>query len=185
MPAARSSATMSSSPRPKSRTSGSATSKSTVSSSPRPVSRSTAAAAPAAKAAPAGFQSRSQGTGGNADKAKAATPSKVTSATPRPTAPPVAGPATPIPPNRGDTPSPAPGSNPNLPADSVQASRGDRRADRTLIDALQQPGASRSAQKYRGTVLSSVHKLPADPSKSAKTLQQFNGPRGQRMTLGA
>jgi hypothetical protein len=176
---------MNSSPRPQSRTSNSSTKKSSgVTSSPRPQSRTSAPAAPAksqsfTSSRAAGSNQDNQGQG-----AKTA-PKRPTSGSPGAPPPQQVGPGTPIPPNRGDTPSPAPGSNPNLPADSVQASRGDRRADRTLIDALQQPGASRSAQKYRGTVLSSVYKLPADPSKSAKTLQQFNGPRGQRMTLGA
>lgn len=186
MPAPRPSATMNSSPRPQSRTSNSSSSK--VTSSPRPVSRSTATSAkPSATQArsnPGPTQSQS-----NRDNQGQTTPAKrVKPTTANPGTPPVPGdvtPGTPIPPDRGGSPGPAPGSNPNLPADSVQASRGDRRADRTLIDALQQPGASRSAQKYRGTVLSSVYKLPADPAKSAQTLQQFNGPRGQRMTLGA
>jgi hypothetical protein len=42
----------------------------------------------------------------------------------------------------------------------------------TLIDAINQPTAQRSAQKYKGSVLASVYKLPADGAKSAKTLQR-------------
>lgn len=82
------------------------------------------------------------------------------------------------------TQAPVTSANPNLPADKVQADRGQRR-EFSLIDAIQQSGASRSAQKYKGSVLSAVYKLPTNPARAAETLQQFNGPRGQRMTLGA
>ena len=95
--------------------------------------------------------------------------------------------APPIVPRAPDIPAsmaPVTSANPNLPADRMQAERGNRR-DLSLIDAIQQPGASRSAQKYRGSVLSAVYRLPTDPANAAKTLQQFNGPRGQRMTLGS
>jgi hypothetical protein len=73
----------------------------------------------------------------------------------------------------------------NLPADQVEADRGSKRPDRTLLDAIREPGANRSAQKYKGTVLSSVYKLPVDGAAAAKTLQQFNGPRGSKTMLGA
>lgn len=80
---------------------------------------------------------------------------------------------------------PAPSNPAQLPADKVEAERGVKRPDRTLLDALNQPTASRDAKKYKGGVLASVYNLPVDGTKSAKTLQQFNGPRGSRMTLGA
>ena len=105
----------------------------------------------------------------------------------------VANPA-PIPPRAPDQPAtPAPiapngdkkPNSPKLPVDAVEAERGNKRPDRTLIDALNQPTAQRTAQKYKGSVLASVYKLPVDGTKSAKTLQQFNGPRGQKTTLGA
>jgi hypothetical protein len=179
------SSSMASSPRPKANPRNEASSSSSpraTTSSPRPKANPTLAAAakPAASApksapaSPLGKDNQGQGLN-NATSAKPGT---------RPPIPPK--------PPAGQTPgdpvdnrapdNPAAARNPNLPADSVQASRGERR---TLIDALQEPGANRSAQKYRGSVLSSVYKLPANPANTAKTLQQFNGPRGQRMTLGA
>jgi hypothetical protein len=107
--------------------------------------------------------------------------------TDRPTTPIVEPDLRPPQPRDPDIPPPPP-SRPNpdveLPDDRVEARRGERRADRTLIDALRSPGTNRSSQSYRGTVLSSVYRLPADGQASARTLQQFNGPRGQRMTLG-
>lgn len=78
----------------------------------------------------------------------------------------------------------APEVNPQLPSDKVTADRGDRRPDMSLLDALDQPTADRSGKKYKGTVLGSVYRLPTDPARAAQTLQQFNGPRGQRMSLG-
>ncbi len=183
MPAPRSSATISSSPRPKANPRNTPA-QSSVSSSPRPVSRSTAptAKAPGSLASTGRYNSNIEDT--SDDNRTPPKPRPIVPTTANPGQPPQQqGPGDPI--TGPKEPGPAPGVNPNLPADSVQASRGERRPDRTLIDALQQPGASRKAEKYRGTVLSAVYRMPADPSKAAQTLQQFNGPRGSRMTLGA
>lgn len=88
--------------------------------------------------------------------------------------------AAPIAPNAGAPNAGAP--NVQLPTDPVQARRGDKRADRTLIDALDNPqNAGRSGA---GSVLNAVYRLPGDGARAARTLQQFNGPRGQRTQLG-
>lgn len=126
------------------------------------------------------------------DKAKnaLATQAKPTTTGGAPTAPagPVVIPNPPTKPRAPDnptTPAPTAPNNPSLPVYKVEAERGSKRPDFTLIDALNEPTAKREAQKYKGGVLASVYKLPVDGTKTAKTLQQFNGARGQRLTLGA
>ena len=150
-----------------------------------------------AKASSSQVDARTANKDGNNEKPK--TPAKPPS-NPKPTGVSSAAPGVvvanppPIPPRAPDQPATAAPIAPNgdkkpnspkLPVDAVEAERGNKRPDRTLIDALNQPTAQRTAQKYKGSVLASVYKLPADGAKSAKTLQQFNGPRGQKTTLGA
>jgi hypothetical protein len=183
MPAARSSSTINSSPRPKANPRNTPATKSTVTSSPRPVTRTSAPSATAPKPGAQYTADREDTSDDNKSKPTTAKPKALPPTTANPGPSQQVGPGDPILPS--PPPTTAPSSNPNLPRDTVEASRGERRPDRSLVDALQEPGAKRSAQKYRGTVLSAVYKMPADPAKSAKTLQQFNGPRGQRMTLGA
>jgi hypothetical protein len=154
-----------------------------MSSSPKPQAKPSTPATKSQSFTSKAAKSSNADNQGQGMNPKKVAPKKPTSA--NPTAPPqTVTPGTPIPPS-GSPAGPAPGSNPNLPADSVQATRGGKRPDRSLIDALMEPGANVSAQKYKGSVLSSVYKMPANPAKTAKTLQQFNGPRGQKMTLGA
>jgi hypothetical protein len=75
--------------------------------------------------------------------------------------------------------------NPNLPADSVQASRGERRPDSSFYDKLTGQGASRSAQKYRGSALGPIApKVQMNVYGQPITNQQFNGPRGSKTVLG-
>lgn len=103
-----------------------------------------------------------------------------------PAAPPAQQP-NPLTPSRPNAPPPAPvapnAPNARLPQDPVQAERGNKRADRTLIDALDNPNQSRTQQA--SSVLSAVYRLPGDQMRAAQTLQRFNGPRGQRTVLGA
>lgn len=98
---------------------------------------------------------------------------------------------TPKAPNQPATPAPiaprapaAPGSNAALPADPVVADRGAKRPDYTLLDGMRNPGMGAGQAGGRANVLSAVYRLPADGNRGVRSLQAFNGPRGERLTLG-
>jgi hypothetical protein len=92
---------------------------------------------------------------------------------------------TPLAPAQPGTPAPvAPRApNSNLPSDPVQAERGAKRPDYTLLDGLRNPGMS-GARPGASSVLSAVYRLPQDGVRAARSLQAFNGKQGERLTLG-
>jgi hypothetical protein len=93
--------------------------------------------------------------------------------------------STPAAPNQPGTPAPvAPRApNANLPSDPVQAERGNKRPDYSLLDGLRTPGMG-AAGAAKASVLSAVYRLPADGVGAARSLQAFNGKQGERLTLG-
>ncbi len=107
-----------------------------------------------------------------------------TSANPAPI-PPAGVVATPVPilPRAPDNP--ASMNNPNLPADRVQADRGQRRSLGAQIRDPQGT-AQRGAQSYRGQNMSAVYTNYDDilTGRLPVTQQQYNGPRGQKTVLG-
>lgn len=104
----------------------------------------------------------------------------------QPTTSPVA--QTPAAPPQPTTPAPvapkSPSANAQLPSDPVVADRGNRRPDYTLLDGVRNPGMGTGQAGMRANVLSAVYRLPADGQRGVRSLQSFNGPRGERLTLG-
>lgn len=112
--------------------------------------------------------------------------------------------------NRPATPAPvAPAVNPNLPRDPVQPNRGQTRfganggrdvgSDNAMAQggyrslnnmvAADQMGRNqgngRGTGNFRGGILSAVYRLPDNGTRAVRSLQAFNGPRGNRTVLGS
>lgn len=85
------------------------------------------------------------------------------------------------------TPAPAGPQSPNTEA-ALQGNltRAASRPDAALLESARrarQMGGSGDGS-YRGSILSSIYRLPEDGTRAARSLQSFNGPMGRRTVLG-
>lgn len=64
------------------------------------------------------------------------------------------------------------------------APRPGRQADSTILSQALRARATDSGGSSRGSVLGRIYGIPGDTQRTARTLQAFNGPQGNRLVLG-